>query len=48
MRLLTAIGAFVIAWLLLNLVLPSQTAALLAAVVAIIVFFGYGDHSYRR
>lgn len=37
---LAAIGAFIVAFFLINLVLPAGWAALLAVVVAIGVFFG--------
>lgn len=41
MMFLAAVGAFIVAFLLLNIILPAGSAAFLAALVAIGTFFGY-------
>lgn len=45
MNLLAAIGAFVVAFFLINLVLAAETAAILAVIVGILVFFGWTRRS---
>lgn len=47
MRLLAAIGAFVVSFFLFNIVIDARTAAILGCIVAIIVFFGLGNRVRR-
>lgn len=43
MRFLAAVGGFFVGWFLFNLVMDVRWAAFLAGILALAIFFGYGD-----
>lgn len=45
MNILAAIGAFIVAWLVFNLFLPADGAAVIAAIIAVLVLFGFAGRS---
>lgn len=41
MNFLAAVGAFIVSFILLNIIVAAGTATFLAAIIAVLVFLGY-------